>query len=191
MGTNGPDPNSRQRMRDLWRTMWRRCTNSRSADYAHYGARGIRVAEQWRNFDVFIADVGPRPSLRHTLDRKDGTGNYEPGNVRWATPREQRLNERDVRFISWKGRTLCIRDWERELGFPPKTIYARLARGYSPERALAEPLERQHRITESDVLDIRTLAAFGASVGALSEGLGLHEQTVRSVLKRRTWRHVA
>ena len=71
-----------------------RCLNPRQADYPSYGGRGITVCERWlHSFEAFLADVGPRPAGM-SLDRINVNGNYEPGNVRWATAREQRANQR-------------------------------------------------------------------------------------------------
>jgi len=78
-----------------WRAIKARCGNPKSEDYELYGARGIRICDEWRNdFGAFLAHVGRRPSSKHSIDRIDNNGNYEPGNVRWATPKEQRDNQR-------------------------------------------------------------------------------------------------
>ena len=77
-----------------WQAMKRRCFVSDNDNYRYYGGRGITVCERWKNsFENFMADMGPRPK-RRTLDRIDSDGNYEPGNCRWATGSEQRLNQR-------------------------------------------------------------------------------------------------
>lgn len=82
----------------VWCTMLARCANPKSDQWVNYGGRGIMVCEQWaRDFGAFYAHLGPRPSNRHSIDRfPDNDGNYEPGNVRWATSKEQRLNQRQL-----------------------------------------------------------------------------------------------
>ncbi len=76
-----------------WNGMIQRCTNPKHRRYADYGGRGIKVHPPWRIFDNFLRDVGERPDGK-TLDRIDVNGNYEPGNVRWATIKEQNANKR-------------------------------------------------------------------------------------------------
>lgn len=82
-----------------WSHMVDRCSNPNFRGWKNYGGRGIRVCDRWKvSFAAFLADVGPRPSLKHSIDRyPDNNGNYEPGNVRWATMSEQHLNSRRSR----------------------------------------------------------------------------------------------
>lgn len=84
-------------MRSTWGHIKSRCDDPRDQRYAHYGARGIKLWGPWRDdYRKFAEDIikliGSRPTPRHTLDRIDNDGNYEPGNLRWALPREQSLN---------------------------------------------------------------------------------------------------
>lgn len=79
-----------------WQSMIQRCHRSKNKDFHKYGARGVSVCARWRDdFWAFVADMGAKPSERHSLDRfPNNAGNYEPGNVRWATYEEQAANMR-------------------------------------------------------------------------------------------------
>lgn len=80
-----------------WTAMKQRCTNPNAPNYGRYGGRGVSICRRWlRSFSDFLNDVGERPEGK-TLDRIDPDGNYEPGNVRWSTPKEQANNRRNTR----------------------------------------------------------------------------------------------
>jgi hypothetical protein len=94
----------------VWAAMLQRCNNPKSISYERYGGRGITVCERWHVFADFAADMGERPSALHSLDRIDPNGNYEPGNVRWATASEQARTRR----LSAERVTALLAKYERE-----------------------------------------------------------------------------
>ena len=116
-----------------------RCYNPRYKTFHSYGGRGIAVCQQWVNsFERFLADMGPKPSAKHSLDRfPDKDGNYEPGNCRWATTKMQNRNKRNSRTMTINGITKSVADWAEANGLANKTVKARLRRGWSPERSIS------------------------------------------------------
>jgi hypothetical protein len=121
----------------IWEAMIQRCVNPANKNYPRYGGRGIRVCERWaKSFLAFIEDVGRRPSDEFTIERKNTNGNYEPGNVRWATFSEQNRNLRTNRVLRWKGRDWIIRDLARAYDMAPCTLHKRLASGWPLKTAL-------------------------------------------------------
>jgi hypothetical protein len=75
--------------------MRNRCRNPKASGFCHYGGRGITVCQRWNNsFDAFAKDMGPRPSVKYSIDRKENDGNYEPSNCRWADAKTQARNQR-------------------------------------------------------------------------------------------------
>src|ERR1019366_8069797 len=110
-----------------WRSMKARCHIKSSSGYYKYGGRGIRVHPLWlKSFSEFFAHVGPKPSPSHSLERKDNTGNYEPGNVRWATVTEQARTRRSTRLLTFEGETLSIAGWAERMKIPYGTLQARV-----------------------------------------------------------------
>lgn len=112
-----------------WIGIISRCTNPQHEAWRHYGGRGILVCERWRDFCNFRNDVGKRPSPKHSLDRHpDPNGNYEPGNVRWATQRQQMRNTRQNIWIEFKGERRLLIEVCEELGLPRHVVAARRQR---------------------------------------------------------------
>lgn len=90
----------------VWKGMKGRCYTRTSSGYAGYGGRGITVCERWRNsYENFLADMGERPSLAHSIDRINGNGNYEPSNCRWADAATQNANRK---LRSWNAKHYLV-----------------------------------------------------------------------------------
>jgi hypothetical protein len=112
-----------------WRSMIERCENPNATGFDRYGGRGITICDRWRkSFESFLEDVGTRPEKDMQLDRIDNNGNYEPGNCRWATMKEQANNRRKRKprvVIEFNGEARSIQEWAKFLGISVNTIYAR------------------------------------------------------------------
>jgi hypothetical protein len=126
-----------------WTAMKKRC---RDKTHPHYGAAGISYDPRWEDFASFLADMGERPAGT-TLDRIDGTKNYDANNCRWATIGVQLSNRRVSKFVTYEGRTQTIGCWAKEFGIPNGVLYNRIIYlGWPLERALHEqPIKRRRR----------------------------------------------
>lgn len=95
-----------------WLSMKQRCYNEKCEQYKNYGAKGVIVCDRWLNsFSNFFSDVGRAPSKKHSIDRIDCYGNYEPGNVRWATMKTQQQNRRNNYYIEYNGEIKSLAEW--------------------------------------------------------------------------------
>lgn len=122
----------------VWKRMIARCHAPKDKDYPMYGARGIRVCDRWRgDFMAFVADMGPKPTPKHSLDRRDNYRGYEPGNMRWATAREQEANKRKSRLFELNGRQQTLGQWAAEYRMSADLLWQRVNRdGMTLEEAL-------------------------------------------------------
>lgn len=122
-----------------WLNMKKRCESPKCSRFKDYGGRGIAVCERWRNsYKNFIADMGRKPSPMHSIDRINNDGNYEPGNCRWALPKEQARNNSRNRHVSFEGRSMPLSEACELTGLPYDIVKARLRRGWTDERALVK-----------------------------------------------------
>lgn len=124
----------------VWGDMVGRCQNINHAAYKNYGGRGIKVCERWRVFRNFSADMGDRPE-GGMLDRKNNDGNYEPGNCKWSTRKEQNSNRRNCIYVDCDGERVTLREYCRRKDIKYRPIVKRIQdRGWSMQDALSIPV---------------------------------------------------
>lgn len=165
--------------RVVWRGMLDRCNNEKSTSYVNYGGRGIRVCPEWEaSYEAFLASVGPRPSPSHTLDRIDNDGNYEPGNVRWATPSQQARNKRNTVWVEIDGQKMALVDAAEKLGLSPVTVDNRIRRGMPPERWFRRP-RPQAKLSAEDIEQIRSRRASGEFWESIAADFGVCRRAAR------------
>lgn len=141
-------PASKHPLWATYKSMIVRCTMQYKHNYKSYGGKGVRVCDRWqdgsvvgsvRGFQRFLEDVGDRPSSTHTLDRIDSSGNYEPGNVRWATRAEQLMNvakERQPYLGVIKGKRITVMDFAKKFSLNADKIKEHIKSGMRPEKAM-------------------------------------------------------
>lgn len=131
---------------ETWGGLKQRCYNSKNQGYANYGGRGILICERWLDsFENFLADMGKRPTPKHSIERINNDGHYEPSNCRWATMKEQNRNKRDNKLLTFEGQTMCVSDWAAHLNVPRPRLQSRLYYGWTVERALTQPARPRQR----------------------------------------------
>lgn len=125
---------SNTRMYHIWLSMRSRCFNKNNRAYKYYGARGIKVCEEWSDFDTFYCwAISNGYSTDLTIDRIDSDGDYCPGNCRWVSMVEQNNNRRNNVVLEYKGETHTVSEWARRTGLPEYLIRNRKLSGWSNE----------------------------------------------------------
>lgn len=110
-----------------WTHLKSRCYDMNDKSYNDYGGRGIKVCDEWlHSFQLFLRDMGRKPSIEYSIDRINTNGNYEPQNCRWGTPHEQANNKRNNVLITFNGETKTLNEWSRSIGVERRTISRRL-----------------------------------------------------------------
>jgi len=206
----GPLPRSYRPEYRIWTNMRRRCSDPRNQGFYLYKNR-VAVCAPWENsFDQFFKDMGPRPSPKHSLDRINNEGNYAPGNVRWATPKEQARNTSKTRFITACGKTKALTAWAEELGISPQSIKYRIDKGgWDLEAAVTRPKDKSHpykdslqskrkrgsnhflaKLDDAKVLEIRKAFRAGETQAALAKQFSVAYGTIAYVVHGKTWKHL-
>lgn len=122
-----------------WYGMWHRCSNPSNPGWKHYGGRGIRVCGRWKKFETFLSDMGPKPTPKHSIDRIDNNGNYEPSNCRWATSIEQGRNRSNNLLLTYNGQTKTVMEWAESTGMGVQLIKERINRGWPIDAIFTYP----------------------------------------------------
>jgi hypothetical protein len=165
-----------------WCGIRRRCLDVNATAYSRYGGRGITIHPAWVNsFKAFLASVGRKPGPQYTIERNDNNGNYEPGNVRWATHAEQNRNYSRNRILTINGLTMCASDWADRVGLPRAVVLGRLESGWSATDAVFLPkggkkmleLLKRFDVNRMDIEQLVELSAFGRGFEAEYRTLGL------------------
>lgn len=128
------------RLYHIWCTMKARCIRKTDHKYNRYGGRGIKICDEWMNFEPFYnwaMSNGYNENL--SIDRIDNNGNYEPSNCRWATPVQQANNRSENRIIEYKGEKMTVSDASRKYNVPYRLLYGRIHRGWGANRAIETP----------------------------------------------------
>jgi len=158
----------------------------------------IRIHTDWiKDFRIFMLDVGPRPSKEHTLDRHPNkTGDYVPGNVRWATKEEQAINRRSTRFLTLDNKTKPLSHWSKIFGVSTSTISRRLRNGWSVRRAVTEAadlttssfangLNKGKKLTVAQALSIVEKAKSGeANLSELAREFGVAPTSILNIVRK-------
>lgn len=131
----------------LWHSMKVRCYDRDHHAYARYGGRGIRVSKRWyHSLKLFAVDMGKRPKGA-TLDRIDNNKGYNKNNCRWSTWKEQQSNRGNNVRITWRGKTLLLKEWAVELDINYSTLHDRVRRlKWSIDRAFTRPISKSRSI---------------------------------------------
>lgn len=110
-----------------WCSMIQRCSDPNVKSYKNYGAKGIKVCDSWLNsFDNFYKDMGNKPTLKHSIDRINNSGNYEPSNCRWATAKEQMNNMSRNKIVNFKNKDMTVTEASEASGITYATLLARV-----------------------------------------------------------------
>ncbi len=194
-----------------WQSMLQRCCTPTANNYARYGGRGIRVCERWLMFEHFFSDMGPRPSPRHSIDRKNNDLGYWCGkceecvglgrleNCRWATAIQQQNNRGHFAVID--GRYYSFMECALRIGISEQALRSRLRRGWSLDRALTQtpaigknPFKgsdvKNAKLSDERVCSIRARSAAGERHYLLAKEFGISDTEISRIVHRRCWKHV-
>lgn len=124
-----------------WTSMRNRCLNPNNNAFGSYGGRGIKICKRWDRFENFLSDMGPKPGLLYSLDRKNNDKGYSKSNCRWATKEEQSNNRHHIKKYEWLNRYWTISQLARYVNVKEATLRQRLRNKWSIRDAVLKPLQ--------------------------------------------------
>lgn len=130
---------------NAWKKMRDRCQNPKADNWKYYGARGIKVCKAWESFEQFLADMGPRPSPQHTIERENVKHGYTPKNCRWATQAEQSRNKSSTKWIEHNGERMCATDFAKLIGYSKGSVHRKIKYGLTKDEIIATKLRHDLR----------------------------------------------
>lgn len=133
------------RIYKTWCNMKQRCYYPNDRKFEYYGGKGISICNEWLNDFMSFYDwsISHRYSDGLSIDRINGNGNYEPSNCRWITMLDQQSHKSNTRMATFQGHTQTLRKWAGDIGISYNTLWARMDRGWSAEKAITTPLGAQ------------------------------------------------
>lgn len=172
---------SKTRVYKIWSSMISRCTRESSVNYHRYGGRGISVCGRWLKFENFYEDMGDDNGL--SLDRRDNNGNYETGNCKWSTPKEQANNTRNNRMLTIDGETKTLSQWADLTDISYGAIQSRLNSGKTHKYSVfGKSILRPHKINGEFVKVVKYYHQKGYTITKLASIHNVSRTLVRKAL---------
>ena len=172
-----------------WRNMLLRCQKETDPHYKNYGGRGIKVCERWQTFENFYEDMGDKPTQEHSIERINNSGDYEPGNCRWATLKEQANNRRSNHIVTYQGNEVTLMELANITGINHQTLWNRIVlKHMDVAAATALPIKvfekKQKFFTyKGETKTVAQWAAeYGMSMQTLWHRLFMHKWTIEEAL---------
>lgn len=131
----------------VWLTMKQRCQNSNCRGFKWYGAKGVKICQEWEHDAGAFCDWAKNNGYKEglTIDRIDPAGDYTPENCRWISMQKQQRNKSTCHYLTYNGQTLSLQEWSEKLGIKPSTLRSRLNKcGWSAEKAFTKPIRGNH-----------------------------------------------
>jgi len=185
---------------NTWTTMKQRCNNPNNSKYYAYGGRGITLCERWSNFENFLNDMGEPPTEKHSIDRIDNDGNYEPSNCRWAEIHIQANNTRNNLFIEYQGKVKTLSQWCLEKNIVYSKALHRYNKGYNISTILEdrdifrEDLQgcknKRAKFDKKGIIKIILLYNAGVSITKLAKKYQVDFMTIKKILTGASYKDV-